>query len=55
MKIQGPLMDMLLEIAPKVILDLTRQDQGLVHQDAESSLWHAAIIFVIIQEVLQRH
>ncbi len=59
MKIRGPLVDMLLEIAPEgyegAILDLQRQDQGLVHQDAQSNLWHVAIILVILQEVLQRH
>jgi hypothetical protein len=36
-------------------LDLRRQDQGLVRQDAQSILWHAAIILVILQEVSQRH
>jgi hypothetical protein len=39
MKMRGPLVDMLLEIAPEgnegAILDLRRQDQGLVHQDAQ--------------------
>jgi hypothetical protein len=37
------------------ILDLRRQDEGLIHQDAQSNLWHAAIILVILQEVVQRH
>ncbi len=36
-------------------LDLRRQDQGLVCQHAQSYLWHAAIILVILQEVSQRH
>jgi hypothetical protein len=58
MKIGGPSFDILLEIAPKVYegyLDLRRKDQGLVRQNAQSNLWHASIILVILQEVLQRH
>jgi hypothetical protein len=49
MKIRGPLMDMLLKTAPIFMkdycLDLQKQDQGLLCQDAQSNLWYASVIF----------
>ena len=53
MKIRGPLVDMLVQIAPEVYKDFVSYERGKKNTlctSPQSNLWHAPVRIIILQE-----